>query len=164
MALLCRIAEPKDAARIAEIHMAAFGSNKMLLAMFPSAVVRQAVQHIIKLKALSNIQDPNTTVLTVQRSATGTSHDEERPNDNTIVQLEDSTIIAFAKWAHPTESDNGSLEPQWTWPEGTALDVLSDWGKLMEEAQAAAIGPHSCYRTSLKRNNLNNNAMSSFPS
>jgi hypothetical protein len=84
MSLLCRVGEPKDAARIAEIHMAAFGSNSMLLAMFPSVAIRQAVQHIIELKALADIQDSNTTVLTVQRSGIRTSCSEK---DRATMQL-----------------------------------------------------------------------------
>jgi hypothetical protein len=163
MSLLCRVGEPKDAARIAEIHMAAFGSNSMLLAMFPSVAIRQAVQHIIELKALADIQDSNTTVLTVQRSGIRTSCSEKRPSDNAVVRSEENAIIAFAKWAHPIEPDNEFREPQWIWPEGTSLDVLAHWGKLMEEAQAAATGSQRCYRTSSRINvKSNHNAMPYF--
>jgi hypothetical protein len=34
MLLRCYVAEPEDAPRIAEIHMATFGSNAMLLEQF----------------------------------------------------------------------------------------------------------------------------------
>jgi hypothetical protein len=163
MTLFCRFGEPKDAARIAEIHMAAFGSNSMLLAMFPSVAIRQAVQRIMELKALADIQDSNTTVLTVQQSGICINCNEKRPTDNTVVQSEEGAIIAFAKWAHPIEPENKSREPQWIWPKGTALDVLAHWGKLMEEAQAAAIGSQLCYRTSSRPNVISSHhAMPSF--
>ncbi|OAL51696.1 hypothetical protein IQ07DRAFT_671792 [Pyrenochaeta sp. DS3sAY3a] len=146
MLLRCCIAEPEDAPRIAEIHMAAFASNAMLLAQFRSTAVRHALQHSIELKALSDIEDSKTTVLFIRRDGMQTMLDEKESSNALGIPLSDSTIIAFAKWAHPTEPHDEYEEPPWIWPEGTALDVLDDWTRLVEEAQTRAMGSQACYR------------------
>jgi hypothetical protein len=66
MPLLVAIAEPADAARITDIHMAVFGSNAMLRAQFPTATVRAELQKTIEKKALADIEDHRTTVLVVR--------------------------------------------------------------------------------------------------
>lgn len=63
-----RTATRQDAPRVAEIHMAAFGHNAMLLAQFPTPSIRQRLQTCIEDKALADIDDPNTTVLVVTSS------------------------------------------------------------------------------------------------
>lgn len=142
MQLKMCIAEPEDASRIAGIHMAAFASNAMLLAQFPSLVVCQALQHSIELKALADIRDSNTTVLVVRSNMKGLS-------DSLSESLsEQGDIIAFAKWAHPTGLNDGYEEPRWIWPEGTAFDVLAEWTQLTEEARTTALGSQACYRKS----------------
>jgi ribosomal protein S18 acetylase RimI-like enzyme len=151
MLLRCCIAEPKDAPRIAEIHMAAFASNAMLLAQFRSAEVRHALQHSIRLKAVADIEDPNTTVLIVKRGGVHTMLDEKESSSSLGTSSSDGSIIAFAKWAHPTKPDDEYEEPPWVWPEGTALDVLDGWTRLVEEAQTTAMGSQACYRKSLSR-------------
>jgi hypothetical protein len=69
--LLMRLATRQDAPRIAEIHMAAFGTNAMLLAQFPTPAIRQALQISIENKALADIDDPKTTVLVVAVGSDG---------------------------------------------------------------------------------------------
>lgn len=64
--LSLRTAIPEDASRIAEIHMAAFGSNAMLHAQFPTPAIRKRLQTSIEEKALADIRDPKTTVLVVE--------------------------------------------------------------------------------------------------
>lgn len=63
--LRMRTATPGDAPRIAEIHMAAFGSNAMLHAQFRAPVIRRGLQISIENKALADIEDPKVTVLVV---------------------------------------------------------------------------------------------------
>ena len=58
----------RDAPRIAEIHMAAFGPNAMLHAQFPTPAIRQQLQICITEKAFADIDDPKTTVLVVTNS------------------------------------------------------------------------------------------------
>lgn len=155
MPLYCCAAKPKDAPRIAAIHMAAFASNPMLLAQFRTAAAREALQPIIAQKTLTEIEDANTTVLVVKIGATPDGEDEkdsELRNDVNAPSAE-GTIIAFAKWAHPTESEEEEEEEEeeehhdtpWTWPEGTAVDVLAGWKKCTDKAQREAMGPQACY-------------------
>ncbi|KAI1456381.1 putative GNAT family acetyltransferase [Annulohypoxylon moriforme] len=137
MPLALSIAYRADAARIAEIHMAAFGSNAMLLAQFPTAAVRDALKQCIESKALADISDPNITVLVVRESNQDDKHQENG-----------GTVVAFAKWAHPAPTDGDHIEPPWVWPEGTNLKILEDWTKKTEEAQARAVGVSPCYHLS----------------
>ncbi|KAI0025586.1 hypothetical protein F4780DRAFT_341643 [Xylariomycetidae sp. FL0641] len=109
MAPYLDIAEPADAARIAEIHMAAFSSNTMLLAQFPTPRVREQLQESIRLKALGDIADPQVSVLVV-RDETEKQH----------------AVMAFAKWSHPVSSDQDYNETPWIWPPCTDLGLVND--------------------------------------
>jgi ribosomal protein L12E/L44/L45/RPP1/RPP2 len=69
-------AVPADAVRIAEIHVAAFSSNAMLLAQFPTPEARKGLQESARVKALADIADPKISVLVVRccdTSSTSTS-------------------------------------------------------------------------------------------
>ncbi|KAI0834418.1 putative GNAT family acetyltransferase [Hypoxylon sp. FL0890] len=138
MPLTLVAAEPADAARIAEIHMSAFGSNEMLLAQFPTPAVRDALEKCIELKALADINDSKTTVLVIRDSGS------EAPVDR--AELRRGKAIAFAKWAHPVSIDEDYIEPHWIWPAGTNLKLLRDWANKTEEAQRRAVGDSPCYR------------------
>ncbi|KAI1651643.1 putative GNAT family acetyltransferase [Daldinia loculata] len=144
---LLSVAELADAARIAEIHMTAFGSNAMLLAQFPTPAVRNALKKSIEMKALADIDDPKTTVLVVRdsslelHSSNTISADNEQTHEHRKEQ-----VIAFAKWAHPVRLDEDYIEPPWIWPTGTNLGILNDWAKKTEAAQSRALGDTPCYR------------------
>ncbi|KAI1377029.1 putative GNAT family acetyltransferase [Hypoxylon crocopeplum] len=131
MPISLAFAQHADAARIAEIHMAAFGSNEMLLAQFPTSFVRDALKKCIELKASADIDDPKTTVLIIRDSISG--------------GLE-TKIIAFAKWSLPVPVDENYTEPPWIWPPGTNLKILDGWTEKSEEAQSRAVGDAPCYR------------------
>ncbi|OTA55559.1 putative GNAT family acetyltransferase [Hypoxylon sp. EC38] len=148
MPLTLVAAEHEDAPRIAEIHMAAFGSNAMLLAQFPTPTVRDALKKSIELKALADINDPKTTVLVVRESTSGAPSITAEPcrNEQGRGHREQGKTIAFAKWAHPVSIDEGYTEPHWIWPTGTDLKILGDWAKKTEEAQCHTIGDCPCYR------------------
>lgn len=155
MTLLLCIAESADAARIAEIHMAAFGSNVMLRAQFPNAIVRHELQRTIEKKALADIQDPKTTVFVV-RDFGQTSMDFEEQNAGYEMgrhpyhregeMRTDSKVIGFAKWSHPLSEDEDYVEPLWVWPEGTNWEGLDLWNKKMEEVQERLLRGTPCYR------------------
>jgi len=66
MPLHLSLATPEDAPRIAEIHMAAFATNGMLLAQFPTPEIRAALQISIEEKALADIKDDKISVLVVR--------------------------------------------------------------------------------------------------
>uniref|UniRef100_A0A8H7N6Q5 N-acetyltransferase domain-containing protein n=1 Tax=Bionectria ochroleuca TaxID=29856 RepID=A0A8H7N6Q5_BIOOC len=133
--LLMRFATRQDAPRIAEIHMAAFGTNAMLLAQFPTPAIRQALQISIENKALADIDDPKTTVLVVAV----VSDDPEKSLDN---------VISFAKWSHPVDPSESYVEPPWIWPEGTDLETLAAWTARAAEAETRSVGSTPCYRLS----------------
>ncbi|KAI1655135.1 putative GNAT family acetyltransferase [Daldinia decipiens] len=147
MPLSLSAAEPADAARIAEIHMAAFGSNAMLLAQFPTPAVRDALKKSIELKALADIDDPKTTVLVVRDSSLELGSNSAISTDNERTRgRRKEQVVAFAKWAHPVRLDEDYVEPPWIWPAGTNLVILNDWAKKAEAAQSRALGNTPCYR------------------
>lgn len=122
-------ASETDAPRIAAIHMAAFGTNAMLLAQFPSPTVRENLQICIATKALADIKDPNVAVLVVRDDANG-----------------DDEIISFAKWSLPVPQGAMCVEAPWLWPEGTNLKVLNEWTAVVEGAKERVVGKGACYR------------------
>ena len=128
MTLKVNFATESDASCIADIHMAAFATNEMLLAQFPSPPVREALRNCVAGKAADDIRDPHTAVLLVK--------DTELNNE----------IISFAKWSLPSSTSEN--EAPWIWPEGTRLDILDQWTERVESAKQKVLRDESCYRTS----------------
>ena len=143
MPLVLSHATPQDAARISEIHMAAFGSNKMLLAQFPTPAIRAALRNSIERKALADIDDPKTSVLVVRELETMQGDPGVGGERNDVGR---GKIISFAKWSHPVEEGEDYSEPQWAWPEGTERDILEKWTKVVDEAQEKVLGREPSYR------------------
>ncbi|KAL9069691.1 MAG: hypothetical protein Q9161_005392 [Pseudevernia consocians] len=108
--------------------MAAFGTNAMLLAQFPTPTIREQLQLCIATKALADIGDPKTAVLVVR--------DDGRGND----------VVSFAKWSRPVWEGEVYVEPAWSWPEGTDLEVLDRWTGVVEGAKERVVGEGPCYR------------------
>ena len=108
--------------------MAAFGTNAMLLAQFPSPTIRDNLQICIASKALADIEDPKTAVLVVR--------------DDEI----DDEIVSFAKWSLPVAEGDSYVESPWLWPEGTDWKVLDRWTGLVEGAKEGVVGKGACYR------------------
>ena len=127
MALKLMVATEADASRIADIHMAAFATNEMLLAQFPTPSVRKALWTCIARKAADDIRDPHIAVLLIKD-----------------VDL-DSEIISFAKWNLPTSSS--ANEAPWIWPEGIRIDILDRWTEEVEIAKDLVVKDESHYRT-----------------
>lgn len=115
-------ASEDDAARIADIHMAAFGTNQMLLAQFPTPAIRDELRVTLREKAIDEIRDPQWAVLVVYDGA--------------------GTIISFAKWRRPIPEpeEDRYIEGPWKWPKGTRLDVLEEWTLKVEEAGERLLG------------------------
>ena len=118
-------ATESDAGAIAAIHMAAFGSNALLLAQFPTPAIRDELQTCIAEKAAADIRDPKIAVL--------------------VVRDQDS-IISFAKWHLPVKSSEEYSETPWRWPKGTNLAILDTWAKKVESAEESHLGDTPCYR------------------
>lgn len=129
MALQLTFATEVDASCIADIHMAAFATNEMLLAQFPTPSVRQALWTCIAKKAADDIRDPHTAVLLIK--------DKDLNGE----------IISFAKWNLPTSSPTN--EAPWIWPEGTRIDILHQWTEKVESAKDLVVKDISHYRTCL---------------
>ena len=126
MPLHVSAAPETDASRIAAIHMAAFGTNAMLLAQFPTPAIREKLQICIAEKALADIKDPKIAVLVIR--------DEDE-------------VISFAKWSLPVRQDGETYaEAPWLWPEGTDWEVLDRWAGVVESAKDRVIGQVPCYR------------------
>ena len=128
MPLTLKLAAEKDALRIADIHMAAFSSNEMLLAQFPTPAVRAELHHSIATKALDDIRDPHMAVLLVQESQSN------------------GEVISFAKWSLPLSTPYN--ESPWRWPEGTRLDILDQWTQRVESAHKEILGNKPFYHLS----------------
>ncbi|KAI1276052.1 putative GNAT family acetyltransferase [Xylaria sp. FL0933] len=147
-----------DADRISEIHLAAFASNSMLLAQFPTPDVRRELQESIRLKALADIDDPKITVLVVRETppasdvpiVTGaeaaSSYECRVPGQCSRQEAQEGQVIAFAKWSHPINRDEEYEETAWIWPPGTNMKILESWGRAAEEGQEQAMGRDPCYR------------------
>ncbi|KAL8844817.1 MAG: hypothetical protein Q9176_000917 [Flavoplaca citrina] len=116
-----------DADRIADVHMAAFGSNALLLAQFPTRDVRTQLRDCIAKKAADDIRDPYIAVLVV--------HDQDK-------------IVSFAKWSLPITASEAYVEEPWAWPDGTNFHVLREWTGKVEEAQQRILGELPSYRLS----------------
>jgi hypothetical protein len=136
MPLILSLAMPEDAARIAEIHIAAFGSNSMLRAQFPTPATRSALQESIEMKALTDILDPQMSVLVVRDLDDGSNDlDLKRELEEvTILDERAGRIISFSKWNHPVTKDQQYAEAPWVWPKGTNIEVLEGWTNKTERA------------------------------
>lgn len=138
-------ASETDAPRIAAIHMAAFGTNAMLLAQFPTPSIRKDLQTCILAKTLADIRDPKIAVLVVRDDD---DHDDDdassggrKGNGNG-----NGEVISFAKWSLPVGKGEGYAEAPWMWPEGTDLDVLGRWSELVERVKERVVGEGVCHR------------------
>lgn len=118
-------AAESDADRIATIHMAAFGPNKLLRAQFPTEATREGLQVCIADKALRDIRDPKTAVLVIR---------------------DQNEIISFAKWHFPIPRGEEYEEPPWIWPEGTNFAVLDEWTERAQAVYLKILGNTPCYR------------------
>ena len=127
MVLRLAPASEEDAARIADIHMAAFATNKNLLAQFPSRQARDGLRRTVAQKSLDDIRDPNMVVHLIR--------DTELNNET----------ISFARWNLPSSTNEN--ETPWLWPEGTRMDLLETWSQRVEETKDDIVGDQVCYRT-----------------
>ena len=127
MTLKVTFATESDASTIADIHMAAFATNGMLLAQFPTPHIREGLRKSVEGKAADDIRDPHTVVLLVKDT-----------------ELNDEPI-SFAKWNLPSSTSEN--EAPWRWPEGTRLDILGPWTEKVEGAAKHVLGDEPRYRT-----------------
>lgn len=128
MAATVLLATEADAARIADIHLAAFKTNEMLLAQFPTPDIRKKLWTTLKDRAIAEVQDPHWVIL--------------------VAVDDNGEIISFAKWCLPIRESDHYTELPWEWPEGTNMAVLDEWTEKVEAANARILGSTPCYRKS----------------
>jgi hypothetical protein len=153
MSLALYPAVSADANRIAEIHMAAFASNVMLLAQFPTPQVREGLRESIKLKVLADINDPKITVLVIRDKLSVSDGPHATSAYLETEETNEGKVIAFAKWSHPIQKSEEYEETPWIWPAGTDMEVLESWGRATDEAQERTVGDQPCYRKSDRQSN-----------
>jgi hypothetical protein len=118
-----------DVDQIAAVHLAAFDSNALLHAQFPTLSSRAALQQILSQEMFATIQNNHSgkVVLVVR--------DTDAENQ----------IISFAKWDLPGLSkDPSSLGS--TWPEDCQEQYLNEYYDKAEAAKNRVVGDHPCYR------------------
>ena len=118
-------ASEQDVYRITDIHVAAFGSNRNLLAQFPTAEAQEALHTSLVEKSVGDVSDPHTAVLVVRDTELN------------------SEIVSFAKWSLPTL--NSENETPWRWPVEARHDLLKIWTTVVEETQESVLRNEACY-------------------
>ena len=117
-----------DADRIASVHLAAFDSNILLHAQFPTRSSLEGLHTILSKDARDIIQNGETCgkiVLVVR--------DPEADNQ----------IIGFAKWDLPTVRKSNS---DITWPEGCQQQYLDEYHEKADAVKNRVMGNKPCYR------------------
>ena len=117
-------ATESDAQAIADVHMAAFRDNDMLLAQFPTPAIREQLRLCIARKAADDIRDPKIAVLVI--------HSE-------------GELISFAKWSLPVSPIEKYEEASWIWPEETDFAVLERWTERVLAARGRVMGDRQSY-------------------
>ena len=117
-------AAESDAQAIADVHMAAFRDNGMLMTQFPTPAIREQLRICIARKAADDIRDPKIAVLVI--------HSE-------------GELISFAKWSLPVSPIEKYEEASWAWPEETDFAILERWTERVLAARGRVMGDRQCY-------------------
>ncbi|KAH8662912.1 amidase signature domain-containing protein [Tricladium varicosporioides] len=121
-------AVPEDADRIAAIHLAAFDSNPLLHAQFPTPASLASLRHILVQDTLYNIEN-------AQAGAKAVLVIRDTHSDN--------QIISFAKWDLPGASQGLPIDV--TWHEDVNQDFLTRYQEFAEAAKQRVIGNKKCF-------------------
>ncbi|KAG4435026.1 hypothetical protein IFR05_009482 [Cadophora sp. M221] len=138
MVLKLHPASPSDADRIATIHLAAFNSNPLLHAQFPTPASLVSLHTILAqeaLRAIQNGQDAKAILVVRDTELEG----GEKGNEQ---------VIGFAKWDLPkrNEGEKVVLHEGVTWHEDCRTEWLDRYHVLAEEAMGRVLGGGRCYR------------------
>ncbi|RDW71800.1 amidase signature (AS) enzyme-5 [Coleophoma crateriformis] len=112
-----------DAELIAAIHLAAFDSNILLHAQFPTSTALASLQTILAEETKSSIRDPTKTVLIAKQY---------------------SKVIGFAKWDLPTHTKIPFEDI--VWPDDADHDYLDQYANKAEAAKGRVTSDEPCYR------------------
>jgi predicted N-acetyltransferase YhbS len=138
------IAQPRDASRITQIHMDAFGSNAIIRAIHAADPELEELRRAVEDKILADTQDEKITVLVVRAD---TPPGDKVEGAKRVVAAGD--IIAFAKWTHPIHPGEHYTPPSWNLPKSTNQNILGPWRKEVERVEAKIIGDTPRYGQSL---------------
>ena len=129
MVLRLSAATAADVDQIAAVHLAAFDSNALLHAQFPTPSSRSALQQILSQEMSAAIQNERSgkVVLVVR--------DTDAENQ----------IISFAKWDLPGLS-KGPHHLGGSWPEDCQEQYLDEYYDKAEAAKNRVVGDRPCYR------------------
>lgn len=130
MVLQISVATEADVDCIASIHLAAFDSNPLLHAQFPTPSSLEGLRFILSRDALQIIRDGEISgkiVLVVRETEA------------------DNQIISFAKWDLPQRSE-GIFQAEITWPESCRQEYLDEYYEKAESAKNRVVGNKPCYR------------------
>ncbi|KAK4127224.1 hypothetical protein N657DRAFT_548492, partial [Parathielavia appendiculata] len=117
-----------DAPRIAEIHLAAMGSNPLLHVQFPTPESLKSLQQFLSTHTAEELRDSTSGVLVAR-------------------EVESGVVVAFAKWDSPSHPGNTKLESgDLRNLEGCRREYLDRYASLAEEAKATCFGDGPCYR------------------
>jgi len=138
MVLQLSDAAPGDAERIASVHLAAFDSNVLLHAQFPTPESLAVLHSILSQEMLQTIQN-----VQVSGKAIMVVRDTEADNQ----------IISFAKWDLPNLSNDGHHVGA-AWHVDTRQDLLYLYHEKADQAKERVIGDKMCYRKLLHLRHL----------
>jgi hypothetical protein len=127
MVLQLSVATDADVDCIASIHLAAFDSNILLHAQFPTPSSLHAYLSQDALNIIQNGENGGKIVLVVR--------DTEANNQ----------IISFAKWDLPNIS-KATSHSDITWPTGCRQEYLDEYHEKAEAAKNRVIRDRPCYR------------------
>ena len=131
MVLKLSKADVSDVNRIAAIHLAAFDSNPLLHAQFPTPQSLSSLQSILEHDMLQTIkagEESGRVVLVVR--------DTDAEN----------RIISFAKWDLPGLEEGTAVHPDVSWPQDCRQEFLDEYHERAEEAKKRVVGEKECYR------------------
>ncbi|PSS07118.1 hypothetical protein M430DRAFT_71885, partial [Amorphotheca resinae ATCC 22711] len=109
---------------IASVHLAAFSSNILLHAQFPTPASLLALREFLRQDTLRDLRDPGKAVLVVR--------DTKASN----------LIVGFAKWDLPGHDASHS---DITWPEGCREEYLKGYYEKVMAARDRVMGGRHCY-------------------
>jgi hypothetical protein len=116
-----------DAARIAEIHLAAMDSNPLLHAQFPSPDSLSALQAFLKAHTAAQLRDVSSGILVAEYPETG-------------------LIAGFAKWDSPSHPEPKLESGDLRYLKECRREFLEEYAALAAEAEKRSFGDQPCYR------------------
>jgi hypothetical protein len=132
MVLQLSRATPEDVDEIADVHLAAFDSNTLLHAQFPTPVSLEALRSYLSQEALTSIGVGSKAILVVRDTDVG----------------ERGKIVSFAKWDLPVVAQDSLnvVFPDIMGVEGCNKEYLERYSALAEATKKRVLGSGACYR------------------